>query len=305
MAHTYIAGFDGSEASRAAVRLALRLGRAEGARVIAARITPTVYSVPGRGASPALDRSLDADIRAQAEQELRETLVVDGDVERTVRSAHSPAEGLHALVEAEDAELLVVGVTHHGPVGRLAPGSVAEHALHGSPCPVAVAPADARGDSDAIGTVAVAYDRREESEAALRTAKALAHRFGATLVLITADDPRHYGQSVRAPLAELEAELRKQLDVALARSAQEIEGGLQVQTRVAIGPAGRAIVEACGDDIDLLVMGSRAYGPLRSVLLGSVSRYVVDHATCPVIVVPRGADTALEGQTTSAAMAGI
>ncbi len=42
------------------------------------------------------------------------------------------------------------------------------------------------------------------------------------------------------------------------------------------------------DEARLLVVGSRGYGPLRRVLLGSVSSAVVAHAACPVIVVPRG-----------------
>ena len=41
-------------------------------------------------------------------------------------------------------------------------------------------------------------------------------------------------------------------------------------------------------------MGSRGYGPLRAVLLGSVSGRLVREAACPVIVVPRGVEAPLE-----------
>jgi nucleotide-binding universal stress UspA family protein len=44
-------------------------------------------------------------------------------------------------------------------------------------------------------------------------------------------------------------------------------------------------------DSGLLVVGSRGYGPLGAVLLGSVSTRVVEHAACPVMVVPRTAPT--------------
>jgi nucleotide-binding universal stress UspA family protein len=44
----------------------------------------------------------------------------------------------------------------------------------------------------------------------------------------------------------------------------------------------------------VLVVGSRGYGPLRAVLLGSVSRRLMTEAHCPVIVVPRGVEAALE-----------
>jgi nucleotide-binding universal stress UspA family protein len=48
-------------------------------------------------------------------------------------------------------------------------------------------------------------------------------------------------------------------------------------------------------ELDLLVMGSRGYGPLHAVLLGAVSGRVIRDAACPVIVVPRGAKVPLEG----------
>jgi nucleotide-binding universal stress UspA family protein len=70
-------------------------------------------------------------------------------------------------------------------------------------------------------------------------------------------------------------------------------GDLRVESRIVAGPPRRALVQACADDADVMVMGSRAYGPMRSVLLGSVSRRVVDDAPCPVIIVPRGARTDL------------
>ena len=51
----------------------------------------------------------------------------------------------------------------------------------------------------------------------------------------------------------------------------------------------RALV-AASEHLDLLVMGSRALGTRRAVILGSVSRKVIDQSACPVLVIPR--DTA-------------
>ena len=47
---------------------------------------------------------------------------------------------------------------------------------------------------------------------------------------------------------------------------------------------------AASAHLELLVMGSRAYGPLHAVMIGGVSRRVLDHAACPVLVLPRGAE---------------
>jgi nucleotide-binding universal stress UspA family protein len=40
--------------------------------------------------------------------------------------------------------------------------------------------------------------------------------------------------------------------------------------------------------VDLLVCGSRGYGPVRRVLLGTVAAALVRQASVPVLVVPRG-----------------
>jgi nucleotide-binding universal stress UspA family protein len=42
-------------------------------------------------------------------------------------------------------------------------------------------------------------------------------------------------------------------------------------------------------DVDLLLLGSRGYGPVKGTLLGSVSARVMAAAPCPVMVIPRGA----------------
>ena len=55
-------------------------------------------------------------------------------------------------------------------------------------------------------------------------------------------------------------------------------------------------------EIDLLVCGSRGYGPVRRVLLGGVLRKLVRRAACPVVVVPRGA--VLSGPSLRASLGG-
>jgi len=41
------------------------------------------------------------------------------------------------------------------------------------------------------------------------------------------------------------------------------------------------------DEVDVLICGSRGYGPARRVLLGGVSARLIKRATRPVVVVPR------------------
>jgi len=69
-------------------------------------------------------------------------------------------------------------------------------------------------------------------------------------------------------------------------AAAAVAGAAQVVTGllVSVGPAASMLVEAA-KGADLLVVGSRGRGAVRSVLLGSVALHCVSHAPCPVVVV--------------------
>src|SRR5687768_9108345 len=105
---TYVAGFDGTEASRAAVRFAARLGSLTGAKVIAAHVFSPVrvghiYAVVGS--------FLEEDQKRAEAERLLEGLDEEG-VDRRLISSSTPAHGLHRLAEEERAALVVVGGTH-------------------------------------------------------------------------------------------------------------------------------------------------------------------------------------------------
>jgi nucleotide-binding universal stress UspA family protein len=283
MPSVYLVGYDGSEASRSATRLTAELAGATGADVIAITAYPPIPLALAPGAPALADAELEASLRRQAEERL-DTLDVPGvDVRRAL-----PGPAARALVESaerEGAALIAVGVTHRGALGRMAPGSVAERLLHGAGCPVLVVPADA--PDRPIHTIAVAYDDGREARVALEEARALATRLDAELVLLAVAEPRLIQGAWVVPESYvfLEPRVREQLERRFARAAEEAGASLRIMD----GAAGRSLVEAAGHDVDLLVCGSRGYGPVRSVLAGSVSRHLVDHAPCPVMVVPRGA----------------
>ena len=279
MSKTYIAGFDGSPESRAAVDLAVRLARTEVGKVVAAHVYPYAAAAYWITVEAMRYDEIEDDYLHDAEGLLAE-LELEGIEKRAVKS-DSPARGLHELAEELDAKLIAVGVTARGPLGRLAPGSVATHLLHGAPCQVLVVPA---GVSDSpMRTIGVAYDGREESQVALHTAREMAERLGARLVVIGARQPVRIPVPPMAPgMPDLVEEDRQQFETMLTRGAETVDG----EYRMLMGDPGREIADASAD-VDLLVTGSRGYGAVGSVLLGSVSRHLVDHAQCPVLVVPR------------------
>ncbi|KAL2317640.1 hypothetical protein Fmac_031516 [Flemingia macrophylla] len=59
-----------------------------------------------------------------------------------------------------------------------------------------------------------------------------------------------------------------------------------VRTHVVVGDPKEKICEAVQDlHADVLVMGSRAFGPIKRMFLGSVSNYCAHNAQCPVIII--------------------
>jgi nucleotide-binding universal stress UspA family protein len=280
MSSTFIAGFDGSDGAREAVRFATHLARALEAEVVAV----TGYAVPphifGKGASDGADAALADDARAEADRTLSE-LHEDG-VAARVTQAGTPAQALIEKAQDDDADLIVIGTHHPAGPERLKLSSTAGRVVHGAPCPVAIVPSAPRDGH--VRTIAVAYDGREPAETALEYGAALARALSARLVLMAVVEQFPGGRWERSEDDGLYH------DVLAARAdagAAALPPELEVEVQILTGVPGEAIVDACKDGIDVLVTGSRAYGPVRATLVGGVSHYLAAHAPCPVIVVPR------------------
>jgi nucleotide-binding universal stress UspA family protein len=92
-----------------------------------------------------------------------------------------------------------VGSSHHGPLGRVLLGWVGERRAIGiAPCGYAAR------EQRPIGTIAIAFDGSQESQVALRAARGLAIRTGATLRALTVIEPPAAIPGQFVPLAGLE-----------------------------------------------------------------------------------------------------
>jgi nucleotide-binding universal stress UspA family protein len=281
-----IIGVDGTERGEDAVVFGHQLAAFAGGRIVLANVFP-YEDIRGRASSLAYRETLH-----EASQEVLAAIAERYDLQaHTTRSlaSTSPARALHKLAEKDGAALIVVGSSHVGPARRVLPGSTGEHLLHGSPCAVAVVPKGYRETEHAAPRrIGVGIDGHEESAAALRGAAELARALDAQIELIRAFSPEVAPVDAEV-LADLEIEARTHLDESVKALPPALNGA---STFVEKHPADVLIERS--HELDLLVIGSRGYGPLRAVLLGAVSGRVIRDAACPVIVVPRGAEVPLE-----------
>jgi nucleotide-binding universal stress UspA family protein len=208
-------------------------------------------------------------------------------------SAASAAHGLITFAGREEARLLVVGASHRGAVGEALLGTVGRSVLHGAPCPVAIAPRGfARSAPERVRVIGVAFDGSHESELALDEAIALADALGATLRLVAVvhsgelfPDHAWIGVGDARYANAVHEHHRRELDRGLAR----VPDRLRATGVVTVGEPAHALESEAERGFDLLVVGSRGYGPVRRVLLGSGASQLLHNAPCPVIVCPRGA----------------
>jgi nucleotide-binding universal stress UspA family protein len=138
----------------------------------------------------------------------------------------------------------------------------------------------------------LAYDGSACADAARDLVARLPLPAGSAITVVTALErgPQLYGAPefaiVPHDAEEAEGQLLSDLQAMLHEAAQPLRtADRHVDTRVIRGrPASAIVDEAASIQPDLLVVGSRGHGPLASVVMGSVSAEVVDHAPCPVLV---------------------
>ena len=283
MFKTIIVGVDGREGGRDALALAGSLQRVFASHLVALHAFPLDHYI-GRGADGEYEQAIHDRAASTVLAEVKLTGVPAHAV--TVADG-SPARARQRAAAGHDADLIVVGSAHRGAVGRVLAGDVTAGTLHGAPCPVLVAPRGQLDHGDALQTIGVGFDGSAESRAALELAHEIAVAFGGRLRVINVvvpPDPGGPFPAYRPDWAERGRIRREEAEERLAAVFAELgdiaTGGLP------FGDPARELAYAAGD-LDLLVTGSRGYGPLRRLMLGSTSARLVHEAPCPVLVLTR------------------
>lgn len=270
-------GVDGRQGGRDAVALARELA-APDAKFTLAHVFDML---PGRGAVQALPIQ-----RSESQQLLeRERELANVDAQLVVRGERPVGQGLHELAEERHADLLVVGSTRHALLGRVLLGDDCRAALDGAPCAIAIAPRGYALVPHKLRRLGVGYDSSPESEGALSAARELAVSCGSHIQAL-------WVVSLQAVREEkpIPADWPRAIDDLIERHADRLAQIDDVVGIVTYGGPREELVEF-GKHLDLLILGSRGYGPRGRLFHGSVSRYLVGHMSCPLLVLPRNLGT--------------
>ena len=272
-----VVGVDEHEGGRDAVALAKNLLARDGELTLAYVFAgdPHVY----RGASAAFEAS-----ERERARELLERTREEIGVQANLRWRGSPSvgRGLHELCEVIGADLLVVGSSRHGLLGRVLIGDDTRAALNGAPCAIAIAPAGYSQQPVAMREIGVGYDGSPESEHAVAVARDLVALCGAKLSAFEAVSlPTYAFLGGPAPIDDALEGL-----VDDARKRIEALGGVEAHAAYGHPAAELGVYSA---SLDLLIVGSRGYGPMGRLIHGSTSQQLAHSARCPLLVLTRAA----------------
>lgn len=275
-----VVGTDGSDASRYAVEWAAREAELLGEPLRVVHVLQRwLFEMPDSGPHTEVGRWAREDARTVAEEAAQHArqIALDADVSAEV----VPGDPRPGLIEAaKQADLLVVGGRGEGGFAGLLLGSVAHGVVGRAECPVVVVQSTS---SEQAGQIAVGVDNSAPSVVALERAFTEAAARNATVRAIYAW-PRGTSAEGVYGLRLDESEARNHLRDTVAAVAERYPT-VKVVEEVAEGhPVGVLVGASAG--ADLLVVGRRGRGGFASLLLGSVSRGVLHHAHCPVMVVP-------------------
>jgi nucleotide-binding universal stress UspA family protein len=209
-----------------------------------------------------------------------------------VATGQSVPRVLERVVGREHRDLLVVGSSRHATMGRVRIGGRTRQLLHDLGAALAIAPRGLHaGPPVELRRIGVGFDGKRESEAALSLAASIAQAAHAELHLCCVVDDRIPPMSLSAVatgvLDRWEAAIAAEVDRlrGLGR-ARARESNVTVHTQVTRGRPADALVPF-SEQVDLVVIGSRRWGPVARLLLGSTGEALAHDAACALLVVPR------------------
>ncbi len=290
MATKIIVGIDGSDSSFEALRWAAYEARRRdvGIRVIACYTAPTYGGLDGA----VYPSSVDIDVlKEEAEADVRKAMdaVAAIDPRIAVDGTTLLSSAVVGIAESAMAgDEIVVGATGRTGLLNGIIGSVAAGLTHRAHVPVIVVPLGRTSrDPGAVKRIVVGVDGSPESLSALAWAYDEALASSAKLTVVHAWEYPYdvSGSSLREIRKPMEMAAIKELRTSLETLGPRLtDGSVHIRPKLCEdAPTAALMTEA--RTADLIVVGSRGRGGLRSLLLGSVSRTMLHRALCPVAVV--------------------
>jgi len=198
----------------------------------------------------------DSPLVHDAEVILKRLLNAHEELTSAMATAKSVGAGMRDLAVKHHADLIVLGSSHRGVVGRIFAGHEVSDVVRKAPCAIAITPAGYDG-SEPLHKIIVGYDGEPEAEAALSEATQLRETDDdTTITVVDVIEPTYVagpigGAYAVSSLDEGYQRVRSQL--------RELSNREDVKSEIALGAAGKELARAA-EEADLLMIGLRRHG---------------------------------------------
>ena len=290
---TIIAAISASRQGTAPLHLAAQIARSTGDKIVAAAVVERPW--PPR-ADPVEDEYLGY-VTSQARQSLERMvgkLPAELDTWVVVHQSTSVPTGLTDLAAEIGAELVVVGSSSSGLLGRVALGSVTNRLVHTAAVPVAIAPRGYPLGPDPIRRLTAAYGGEADINGLIPAAAELATQWPVQLRIVsfTVRPVRMFGGSIESSAEDLVVQQWSRLTFDdIAKQLNAVRDRISVpDVDVVVGTGHdwrEAVEDVPWEAGDMLLLGSGAAGQAAQVFLGSAASKILRHAPVPVMIVPR------------------
>ncbi len=221
-------------------------------------------------------------------------LPTDLDTWVVVHQSTSVPTGLTDLAAEIGADLVVVGSSSSGLLGRVALGSVTDRLVHTAAVPVAIAPRGYPMSPGPIQRLTVSYGGQADVVGLVATSAELAKRWSLALRIVsfTVRPATAFRGTIEASAEDLVVEQWARRTVEeITKQLNDVRSSIALpDVEVVIGSGHdwrEAVEDVSWETGDLLLLGSGAAGPTAQVFLGSAASKILRHAPVPVMIVPR------------------
>jgi nucleotide-binding universal stress UspA family protein len=238
-------------------------------------------------------------IKADAQSQLQDILGSLPIQWESIINVGQPAEEIARIVEEERIDLVISATRGRSGLKRLVLGSVTERLMRSLSCPLLVlrgkdpAPPDEAAKGITLNKILIGCDFSADSRLAVEYGLSLAQEFEAELHLVHVIAPPAYPEFIKTGATTAHGIQDHVLSDLLTQKLQDLvpeeaRNWCRLQTILLEGPAYRELIDYAGrHSMDMIVLGMRGYGLVKSLLLGSTTDRVIRDTPCPVLVVSK------------------
>ncbi|HXY54145.1 MAG TPA: universal stress protein [Nitrospirota bacterium] len=284
MYNTIIVGYDESEPSKAALKESSLWVKKHGGRLY---LVHAVFFNEEEFTNLPAQREQRLELGGKICKTAKQTVLAEDAIEvESLLCEGEPPEVIADVARGKQADLIALGTYGRRGLRRLLMGSVTAEVILKAPCDVLVVKRQCSECTGRYSSLLASFDGSENSRKALQRACELAKADNAVVSVLYVI-PRYEEMIEFFKTESIQKSLRREAENIITQAQKiAVESGVNIKTYIREGNAADEVITATETiESDLIIMGTHGWKGFSKAVMGSTTRRVVTHASCPVLVV--------------------